>query len=76
MGRMLPNELKDRLDEISTRLWAARSELEQIYPALTRSDDRQALREILTNLTWACENCSVIGSHQIGKALDDNMGYP
>jgi len=71
---MEPSDLKDRFDEIAARLWAARGELEQLYPALTRPDDQKALRDMLTDLTWACENCSVIGSHQVGEALGDNMG--
>jgi len=30
---------------------------------------------MITDLTWATENCTVIGLHQIGEALNDTMGY-
>lgn len=75
MSGMSPEELKDRLDGIASQLWAVADQLEPLYPLLTRQDDRRALREMLKDLHWACENCSVIGLHQIGQALGDNMGY-
>lgn len=66
-------ELKARFDELAKRLFAAREELEALYPELRESDDQRAAEQILTDLVWAVENCTVIGLHQIGKALDDRM---
>lgn len=43
-------------------------------PELKLQMDQKALSEIVSNLTWAAENSTVIGLHQIGEALDDNMG--
>ena len=71
--RMPREELKARFDELANRLWAARKELEALYPELRDRDDQRAAQQILTDLTWAVENCTVIGLHQIGKALDDRM---
>lgn len=71
---MSPEELKSQFDEVAAMLWAARAKLDQLGFSLSRSDDQKALRSILTDLTWACENCTVIGLHQVGKSLDDNMG--
>ncbi|CAN5902744.1 hypothetical protein BH24DEI2_BH24DEI2_29020 [soil metagenome] len=50
--------------------------LSQLYDFLESDVDRTACQSILTDLMWAAENCTVIGLHQIGKKLDDNMGYP
>ena len=66
-------ELKTRFDDLAKRLWAAREELAALYPELKEAADQRAAQTILTDLTWAVENCTVIGLHQIGKALDDRM---
>lgn len=36
--------------------------------------DRIAISRIATDLAWAVENTSVVALHQIGEALEDNMG--
>jgi len=71
---MGPEQLKHRFDEIRRSLWASRGELEQLLPFLASAVDQKAAMGIMTDLTWACENCTVIGLHQIGQALEDNMG--
>ena len=71
--KMPGEELKTRFEELAKRLWATREELETLYPELREADDQRAAQRILTDLTWAVENCTVIGLHQIGKALDDRM---
>jgi hypothetical protein len=71
---MTPQELKARFDALASKLWAARTELIELSEHLSRPDDKKASQSIATDLTWATENCSVIGSHQIGRALTDNMG--
>jgi len=53
---------------------AIRGQLEQIFTELQLSVDRKAMNDILTDLIWASENCTVIALHQIGKAMDDAMG--
>ena len=66
---------KTRFDDVARRLWAVHEDLQGLSPTLSRFDDRKALVRIMTDLSWACENCTVIGSHQIGQALDDHMGF-
>lgn len=71
---MNANETKKCFDEAARRLWAVRENLEDLSSSLTRSDDKKALKDIMTDLSWASENCTVIGLHQIGQALDDHIG--
>jgi len=71
---MSPDEIKSRFDDLAARLWKARVELVELSTLLSRTDDKKALRSILTDLAWATENCTVIGLHQVGQALHDNMG--
>ena len=71
---MTPEQRRSRLDDLAARIWAVRQELEQLLPELGTTVDRKAIGSILTNLTWATENCTVVGLHQVGQALDDNMG--
>jgi hypothetical protein len=68
------NEIKARFDDVVRRLWSVREDLQALSPSLSRPDDKKALEGIMTDLSWACENCTVIGLHQVGQALDDNMG--
>ncbi len=72
---MTPVELRARLDDLSRRLFAASCELEELLPDLTLPADRRAAQSIVTDLHWATENCTVIGLHQVGEALDDQMGF-
>jgi hypothetical protein len=71
---MSPEERRDTFDALADRLWAIHSELERLLPDLCLEVDRKALKLILTNLTWANENCIVIGKHQVGEAMRDSMG--
>jgi hypothetical protein len=71
---MSPNELKTQFDEVAAELLATRTTLNQLRVWLSRADDQKALRGMIADLTWACENCTVIGLHQVGRALDHNMG--
>jgi hypothetical protein len=68
------DELKAQFDELAGKLWAVRAELAQLSLKLSRTDDLKASHAILTDLAWDCENCTVIGLHQIGLALEDDMG--
>ena len=69
-------DLKDKCDRISEELFSAMNRLQSLRPQLSRGDDIRALDSIATDLAWAVENCTVIGNHQVGQSLDDNMGYP
>ena len=73
---MSPADVKSRFDTLASSVWAARQELESLFVYLTTNTDRKALRSIITDLTWATENCTVLGLHQVGESLQDNMGYP
>ena len=55
-------------------LWEARMELQSISRELAFQCDRAEAESIMTDLTWATENCGVMAKHIIGKALNDNMG--
>jgi hypothetical protein len=70
-----PEEVRSRLDDLSRRLFAASHELEELLPDLALPADQSAARSIVTNLHWATENCTVLALHQVGEALDDNMGF-
>jgi hypothetical protein len=72
---MTPQELKASFDEIAKRLSTVCNELAELVPHLTSKVDRKAASKIVTDLVWATENCTVIGLHQVGEALEDTMGY-
>jgi hypothetical protein len=72
---MTAEERKEKLDALSSRLFVISQEIESLIPELSPDADQKAARSIVTDLHWAVENCTVIGLHQIGKALDDTMGY-
>lgn len=72
---MTPEEVKQRFDGLAADLWKSRQELEDLATLLQEDFDISAAKSILTDLSWAVENCSVIGLHQIGEAMDDKMGY-
>jgi hypothetical protein len=71
---MTNEERRRQLDDLAARLWTIHSELESLLPEFRLAADRKATRHILTDLAWATENCTVIGKHQVGQAMDDNMG--
>ena len=60
---------------LSNQLADARKEVENLFPHLTSEVDKAAAKSIMTDLMWAMENTHIIGLHQIGEALEDNMGY-
>ena len=62
------------MDVLSHDLWKIVKELESVYPELKYNMDKKAIVNIITDLNWAVENCTVVGLHQVEKALDDNMG--
>lgn len=68
-------DLHRKLCEVTGSLCAVHERLStEIYPNLISEIDRIAIRRIITDLSWAIENCTVVGKHQIGEALDDTMG--
>jgi hypothetical protein len=70
---MTPTERKEKLDSIAHTLFAMSQELSALLPQLPLETDRKAAENIITDLHWGSENCTVIGLHQIGKALEDQM---
>lgn len=70
---MKPEDLKLRLDAVAATLRLAREELERLTSHLTTRIDQNAAKSIISDLVWAVENCTVLGLHQIGEALDDPM---
>ncbi len=71
---MKAEELKKECDELAKVLWDVTSRLEKISNDISSPCDTKAIDNILTDLQWATENCTVIGLHQIGEAIDDDMG--
>lgn len=71
---MNDEQVKKSFDRIAENLHDMSKELLQLEKYTKYQMDSKAISDIITDLTWATENCSVIGSHQIGKALEDNMG--
>ncbi|MDR6984897.1 phosphomevalonate kinase [Rheinheimera pacifica] len=71
---MTPNEIKNRFDDIADRVMILSHELDELTSLLQLSGDRKAVQSIRTDLHWIAENCTVVGLHQVGKALDDDMG--
>ncbi len=71
---MEPKEIKKILDNVASELLRMSDDLEKVRPHLKSKVDKKAISDIVTDLHWGCENCTVVGLHQIGKALDDKMG--
>lgn len=63
--------LKLLFDDAAADAMSLYQKLGQLYHYLEPGRDRVACQRIMTDLIWAAENCTVIGLHQIGKALDD-----
>ena len=72
---MTKKEIVSRLSLVKGLLKEARELLDPVVPYLEYDCDLKAARAIGTDLTWAMENTSVISAHQLGKAMNDNMGY-
>jgi hypothetical protein len=71
---MTSQERQKRFEDIGARLQAIRGELEALLPELRLTADQKAIRQILTGISWGVENCTVVGKHQIGEAMNDAMG--
>ena len=71
---MTPNEIKNKFDDIADRVMILSSELTELTALLQLSGDRKAVQSMITDLHWIAENCTVVGLHQVGEALDDDMG--
>lgn len=65
--------MKQKFDEVAQLLWNAKNILSDIQPNLTRENDKKIIKKLITDLSWANENCTVMELHQINKALDDIM---
>lgn len=72
---MTPTDIKTQFDSIAAALGPLYQQIENLKPRLRERVDQLAARDVATDLLWAMENCTVIGLHQIGEALDDHMGY-
>jgi hypothetical protein len=71
---MTPEQIKAKLDFLASSILATKAELNLLIPHIASESDKRIAESILTDLLWAAENFTVIGLHQIGEALDDNMG--
>ena len=67
------NETKAKLDKAAELISGAKRLLGEAYQNISDADSR-VLSRILIDLSWAVENCTVIGLHQIGEAVEDRMG--
>ncbi len=71
---MKPEHRKQILDNIAETFGDAERRLNEMLPKITLLCDRKAIDDILTELGWAMENCTVVGLHQVDQAMDDDMG--
>ena len=71
---MTSNEIKNKFDDIAGRVMILSRELNELSSMLQLSEDRKAVQLMRTDLHWIAENCTVVGLHQVGEALDDDMG--
>ena len=71
---MNDREIKKSFDKISETLFSISNDLQQLEKYTKYQMDSKAISDIVTDINWATENCTVIGLHQINQALDDNMG--
>lgn len=60
---------------IAAQFCYLRKKLELLRLELEFDFDQQATDSIICDLFWAEENCLVMADHQVGKSLDDTMGY-
>jgi hypothetical protein len=67
-------ERAKRFADIGNSLWKLADELEQLSCELSLEVDRKAIHHALPNLRWSAENCSVISKHQVGEAMQHDMG--
>jgi len=67
------SKVKSRFDIVAATLTLASEELQRLTHHLSKDTDKHAAKSVLTDLAWAIENCTVLGLHQIGEALDDHM---
>lgn len=67
-------EASKELDNIASDLIKLKQRIYNLGPQLKLNMDIKVATEIVTDLTWAAENCSVISNHLMGECLDDNMG--
>jgi len=70
---MLNEQRKRKCDDLALRVIEINRELHDLAQEL-EGLDRRAAAYIMTDLTWAAENLTVIGLHQINEALTDTMG--
>ena len=71
---MTPTEIKNKFDSIADSVMILSRELNELSSMLQLSGDRKAVQSMTTELHWIAENCTVVGLHQVGEALDDDMG--
>lgn len=71
---MKPQELKDEFDSIACSFLALSKKLEALQKHVNLNADKKVISELVSELHWAAENSTVIGLHQINKALEDNLG--
>lgn len=71
---MTAEKRKELLDSTAHELFEISKKIESLIPELVLDIVQNAARRIITDLLRAVENCTVIGLHQIGEALDDKMG--
>jgi hypothetical protein len=63
------------LKRSEAQLRQASTRLRRLVPHLQLECDIWALQHLLGSLEWAIENSSVIAQHQLGRKLDDDMGF-
>lgn len=71
---LTPNEVKNRLDKLANVINDVYEELNGLKAYFEKDYDKEEIRNITTDLSWATENLTTLGLHQIGESLDDKFG--
>jgi len=76
---MTPENLQAKFQNLSDKAAAMREELERLQPLLARGRtgevDRLAIMTIISDLGLAVAGLKTVGDHQVGKDLDNCMGF-
>ncbi len=72
--KLTPKEVKSKLDNLAHIISEVNAELIELKTYFLEAYDVEEIQCISTDLSWAAENMTVLGLHQIGKALNDQFG--
>jgi hypothetical protein len=66
---MTPEEIKTRCDDLAARLDRAILDFQELTPYLSLRADERSADEVILNLSWARDSCTILGLHAV-KQVD------